>query len=583
MLQLTFSAFNRHQRCACAFLATLLLTAVPLQLLTAAEADLVNATFQLHLDAGEFGPANQMVAQARSAVERDGWLQQIAAKQAEAGMFRSSLKTAASIESDGSRETAFSQLAETPIGSSPARGGAALADFDSLIELIESTIAPDSWDEVGGPGAIEEFPGGVYVDTDGLIKRIAVEPGASVALEAARETSRSFSGRRDIRRASRLRKVSLTKLERHLQMLWARGHEPNEAMRNVAGLQRVQYIFVYPESRDIVLAGPAGDWTTDLEGRTVSLDSRRPVVKLDDLVVALRNAFSKDARFGCSITPRKENLAAVQSYLSESARSPLKPSQRKAWLTGLRERLGRQDVTVFGIEPRTRAARILVEADYRMKLVGMGLEPGTVGVTSYLDSIKIPEGGSPPPMDVLRWWFTLNHEGVRSTKARDAFEFHGSTVRVLSENEMLTERGERVHTGKSTANNSQFAHSFTAHFDELAKKYPIYAELRNVFDLAMVAAIIRDHDLHGQIDWQMSHLADPAKFLVTLGPAPTQVETVMNHRVIGKKHIVVGVSGGVTVDTSKLANSIQFDDYGRLLGNRDDARPKSSPDKWWWD
>jgi general secretion pathway protein D len=37
-------------------------------------------------------------------------------------------------------------------------GGAALADFDTLIELITSTIAPDTWDEVGGPGAIESFP-----------------------------------------------------------------------------------------------------------------------------------------------------------------------------------------------------------------------------------------------------------------------------------------------------------------------------------------------------------------------------------------------------------------------------------------
>ena len=32
-----------------------------------------------------------------------------------------------------------------------------MADFDTLIELITSTIAPDTWDEVGGPGAIESF------------------------------------------------------------------------------------------------------------------------------------------------------------------------------------------------------------------------------------------------------------------------------------------------------------------------------------------------------------------------------------------------------------------------------------------
>ena len=38
-------------------------------------------------------------------------------------------------------------------------GGAAAADFDSLIELITTTIKPDTWEEVGGSGAIQEFEG----------------------------------------------------------------------------------------------------------------------------------------------------------------------------------------------------------------------------------------------------------------------------------------------------------------------------------------------------------------------------------------------------------------------------------------
>ncbi len=37
-------------------------------------------------------------------------------------------------------------------------GGAAMADFDTLITLIETTIAPESWEQVGGPGSIEGFP-----------------------------------------------------------------------------------------------------------------------------------------------------------------------------------------------------------------------------------------------------------------------------------------------------------------------------------------------------------------------------------------------------------------------------------------
>jgi general secretion pathway protein D len=36
-------------------------------------------------------------------------------------------------------------------------GGGAMADFTQLIDLIETTIAPESWAAVGGPGAISEF------------------------------------------------------------------------------------------------------------------------------------------------------------------------------------------------------------------------------------------------------------------------------------------------------------------------------------------------------------------------------------------------------------------------------------------
>ena len=39
----------------------------------------------------------------------------------------------------------------------PADWAEARADFDSIIELIHSTVAPTTWDEVGGPGSIAKF------------------------------------------------------------------------------------------------------------------------------------------------------------------------------------------------------------------------------------------------------------------------------------------------------------------------------------------------------------------------------------------------------------------------------------------
>jgi len=45
-----------------------------------------------------------------------------------------------------------------PINMGPGgMGGGAQADFDSLIELITTTVKPQTWDEVGGPGTISPF------------------------------------------------------------------------------------------------------------------------------------------------------------------------------------------------------------------------------------------------------------------------------------------------------------------------------------------------------------------------------------------------------------------------------------------
>jgi general secretion pathway protein D len=49
-------------------------------------------------------------------------------------------------------------IPQRPMGSGPGgAGGGVEPDFDSLIELITTTIAPTTWDEVGGPGSIAPF------------------------------------------------------------------------------------------------------------------------------------------------------------------------------------------------------------------------------------------------------------------------------------------------------------------------------------------------------------------------------------------------------------------------------------------
>jgi hypothetical protein len=466
------------------------------------------------------------------------------------------------------------------------RGGGQNADFETLIDLIISTVATETWAENGGGEAdIRPFPGGVLVDAAGTL-RLKSRPPITRDLAAKRGVAAPVNAHvsGDARRASPLRYISLPRLEREIARRQAAGEPLEASMLTLAGLQRVQFVFVYPESGDLVLAGPAGDWQVDLEGRILSVKTGAAVVRLDDLLVLLRRgADAADSHFGCSINPRQEALAKTQAFLASSSVRPLQPGQRKRWLGELRDTVGLQDIEVFGIDPASRAASVLVEADYHMKLIGMGLADGVDGVESYLDTIDVAARGSPPPMSVLRWWFTLNYDSIDSSPAGDAYELVGPGVRVLSENELLAEQGQRVHTGQSEPLNRQFAESFTAHFAELATKYPVYSELRNIFDLAMAVALIQSNHLAERVEWLPGLLTDAEQLQLPQSPVPRQVETVVNHRVINRRHIVAGVSGGVMVapnDVLKIARKV--DDAGQLMGTMQKV-PNASHESWWWD
>ncbi|WP_425615386.1 DUF1598 domain-containing protein [Anatilimnocola sp. NA78] len=539
---------------------------------------------QDHLAAGEFGPAKAAANQLGDARVRDRLLGDIAAAQANAGAKLGSLETAADITSDLTRSGVLQQVRKASGSKWLGRGGGVQADFDPLIELITSTIEPDSWQDVGGPGSVSGFDGGVRVDALGLLRRMP--PRTDVALEGVRNAAQQMASSHNPRKKSVLRKISLNRLERELQLLQAAEKSPDEAMQLLAGLQRIKYLLVYPDTGDIVIAGPADDWRQNNEGRWVDVEKNRPVVQLDDLVVTFRNAFSAEPKFGCSINPTKTGLAEAQAVNDRwAAKGGMKPSQRATFLEELRAGLGQQDIVVYGLDPQTRAARVLVEADYRMKLVGMGLEEGTLGVTSYLNSLD-PKRHDLNNLSVLRWWFTLNYDALRATEARDAFELKGPGVKVQSENEMLSEQGDRIHTGRSSEVNSQFADSFTKHFEILAAKYPVYAELRNIFDLALVAAVVRSHELPEKVNWHLTHFGPDGTYETQLDFAPTKVDSVINHRIIEGKSLVAGVSGGVTVDARSLAapTAVKNDEYGLLKGERSASTPKELPRRhWWWD
>jgi hypothetical protein len=464
-------------------------------------------------------------------------------------------------------------------------GGAAQADFDSLIDLIQSTVAVDTWQESGtGEGDIAPFPTGVFVDAGGTLRFSQIEAGEKPLIQPPDVSDEAVV--QDVQSKSPLRFVSLPRLEAAILRRQI-AHEPlSPEMLTLAGLQRIEYIMVDPQRGDLLVAGPAGDWQVDAAGRIISIQTGQPVVRLDDLLTLWRRRQTHPAAsFGCSIVPRQEALAKTQEYVKQTGSEPIEPSGRAVWLEGLQTSLGTQDVEFFGIDAASHASRVLLTADYHMKLIGMGIVEDVDGVKSYLSTVRLQPDGSAPPMSVLRWWFAMHYQPVEVSPNHKVFRLRGQGVRVLSENELLAARGRRVHTGQSDELNRRFADSFTKHFGAISATYPVYGELRNVFDLSLMLAIIESEGLMEQIGWQAPLYASSDILRLPKVAVPKEVETVVNHRVINRRHIIAGISGGVWIDAHKELK-MQAPAEVQSATPQLVEPPASATEgehRWWWD
>jgi Protein of unknown function (DUF1598) len=570
-------------------------------------------TFLAHLASGEYSVARDLIRGETDPRNRDEMLSRLAIAQRQGGASRDAFGNAAAIGNDLQRLDTLTRISSFGSGSNfdpgdgfgappfdgppdqpdvpRAAGGITAADFDELIELIEETIDPDSWEANGGTGRMRAFPSGVFVDAKGVLKRI--EDGIPGNLPA-RIDSADLIDDLSLTRETGFRAVSLTRLERALQLLAARGERPSPEMMTLGGIYRLTHVMFYPETRDVVIGGPAGPWHYDSEGRAIHTESGSPTLNLDDLVVCFRNAVNNQGQFSCSIDPVPANLARAREVADQKGLTGKELKDR------LKSALGLQEVTVTGIDRNTHAGRIIVEADYHMKLVGMGVVPTVPGVDDYFGRLVLDDKGSPPQTDSLvRWWFAMNYESVQTNKDRSVFAISGKGVKLLSESEFWTETGERVHTGVSSPQASGFAQDFTAKFEDLAKKYPVYGELRNLFDCALAANLIVEEGIDRKIDWHLNHFRgktgnrsicyQPAREAFPLLVEPVAGQRVLTQNVFNRKieHTVTNVSGGVEFNASAVAaaSRIKVSDDGSLALSSSAVRPETGlpVEDWSWD
>jgi hypothetical protein len=424
---------------------------------------------------------------------------------------------------------------------------------------------------VGAGGAV----GGVSIDAQGAVARSDVDQTRMLRdarLKALQELSAELTA------SSRMRKLSLRGLAKAIEQRVLAGLPATDELQNLAGLTRIEFVFVFPERGDIVLAGPAESWQVGDQGHVVGIKSGHPVLQLDDLIVALRTARQQPTTgelITCSIDPAPEGLTRFTRMLKSR---DLELNERA--VARLEQAVGPQRVTLTGVPPSSHFAQVLLAADFLMKRLAMNFEPAPIdGLPSYMEMLQA--GDAPMPKNSMpRWWLAPRYEPLLKDESGLAWQLRGRGVQTLSEEAFLG-RGGKIVAGRAREHSlaKDWADAMTAKYDDLAEELPVFAELRNCMDLAVVAALLVKEDLPGCAGCDLSVLLEDKRVAVAEYPIPRTIDSRAS--LIRKEgRWVISVSGGVELDSWSV---LERTETAADLADARQAAAQLKSDRWWWD
>jgi hypothetical protein len=364
----------------------------------------------------------------------------------------------------------------------------------------------------------------------------------------------------------------------------ASGGELPDDIKYLAGLTGITAVYAFPESGEIVIEGPAEGFYINSQNRVVGTETGAAILQGEDLVVALR-AFRPGARptgnISVSIDPTAEGSVRFSEAFARLAQNPQAIRGNEiAIANNLKQAMGMQTITIKGVSPKTRFAQVLAEADYRMKLIGMGLENPPVRINNYVDHMPMVANNA-----LNRWYFQPLYDCVALSSDELSMEFRGGGVELVAEQDRVNGGEREQNVGKANKAARNFAASFTKEYELLSKRMTLYGELRNLMDIAVAAAFIQKMDLFSKTDWDMSHLGDESKFKTERFAAPTQVEPVIN-TVWRDGAFSTPIGGGVSIRpyTAFSDENLQKADSREMESKREAITfDNLKNDQWWWD
>ncbi|MCA9212968.1 MAG: DUF1598 domain-containing protein [Planctomycetales bacterium] len=439
-----------------------------------------------------------------------------------------------------------------------------------VLVTLTAVVAATSVQSLAGIGfARSRAVGGIIIDSSGIVHR-PTELQTREMIDAMKLAD--VPG--DLKQLNTIRKVSLKQLQQAIAANESKQiADLPDSVKYLAGIQRIKYVFVYPEQNDIVLAGPGEGWIINESGAVVGETTGRPVVLLEDLLVAFRTVHAaRQGGISCSIDPTPEGRARFQQFIRKQAR--FTPQV----LDGIAEALGKQQVTLAGVPETSHFARVLVAADYHMKSIAMQLTESPVKeLDSYLEMIKktrVKASNITP-----RWWLASDYEPLAKSDDGLAYEIRGQGVKAMTENDLIQADGTSVPTGKSGELAQKWADHMTANYEELSKKNAVFGQLRNVMDLSVIAALVEHDGLRERAACDLSLLMNAGNSVeIHEFNAPKTIDTQCSFVKRGGEYIITA-SGGVMLESWQAASRSQTSQHVKELRA---STKHVSGENWWW-
>ncbi len=276
--------------------------------------------------------------------------------------------------------------------------------------LTIATLLPGSfsWGQNFNNNQGNRVVGGIRIDADGTVGNVSV---ADQNAEVGRIREQLKGGGQAFAGACKMRMVSLKAVQAAMIDAAETGKPLPEEIAMMGGLTRIEYVFAYPESNDIVVAGPSEEWTVGKNGAIVGMESRRPIVYLEDFIAAFRSMTPDSQRvISCSIDPTPEGTKQLTKLLDGIQLGP--STNPVSYEAAMKQAFGPQMVALTGVDTTSHLARVLLAADYQMKRYGMNLAKAPVkGLPSYVELIKNKSVKSPQN----RWWMACDYKPIERT------------------------------------------------------------------------------------------------------------------------------------------------------------------------